>query len=553
MIGLEWLLVSIAVIAACAAMVGTVVAVGLVLSRLGVATGQLLAHLSRCLRGLGSDLVRAVGGMTVAVLLLPVALARVCLLRGRSAREALATAGGEFRAAFRAIFSAVIVRPLEFLGLGSVVQHVGSRLPAALGESRVQRPHTAVARVNFDGFRVLRELQRGGSGARLFVAEPDDRTRRRIELADGFVVIKCFDFDEGTHLAEVLRESRSLEAARKLGLVLDHAATERRFYYVMRYIEGIDLGKFTRRLHEAAGDAPLDRTQIALAAAFVRDMVATLRDWHAAGLLHKDIKPENTIVHEGRATLVDLGLVTPLASQMTLTTHGTEYFRDPEMVRQAIRGTRVSDVDAARFDLYGAGAVLYFVLEGTFPPHGVLSRFRKQSPESLRWIARRAMAEFDQRYATAEEMLRDLDHAILGGDASAVRPADLPSMRGKETDSHVTNADMIDAATVRDDGSGPRGSEATQAHEQARSDRRVTLSLAPPAPPAPPDARLRERPSIRVMNWWTGAYATGSLRPLPALPPAAEQRGIGAAAAVLLVALLAFAASVGLLTWIAAR
>jgi serine/threonine protein kinase len=185
-------------------------------------------------------------------------------------------------------------------------------------------------------------------------------------------------------------------------------------------------------LDEIAGADGLDRERFVLAASLVRDIVATLRDWHAAGLWHKDIKPENAIVLDGRATLVDLGLVTPLASQMTLTTHGTEYFRDPEMVRQALRGARVSDVDAARFDIYGAGAVLHFVLEGTFPAHGVLSGFRKPSPESLRWIARRAMADFDRRYATADEMLRDLDRAIAGGDPAAVRPADLPSMRGGE-------------------------------------------------------------------------------------------------------------------------
>ena len=37
---------------------------------------------------------------------------------------------------------------------------------------------------------------------------------------------------------------------------------------------------------------------------------------------------------DGRVQLVDLGLITPLASAMTLTTHGTEYFRDPELVRK---------------------------------------------------------------------------------------------------------------------------------------------------------------------------------------------------------------------------
>ena len=79
---------------------------------------------------------------------------------------------------------------------------------------------------------------------------------------------------------------------------------------------------------------------------------------HQKGIIHRDIKPENIIVNDAGAHLVDIGLVTSLHSAMTLTTHGTEYFRDPELVRQALKGTKVADVDGSRFDIYSAGAVL---------------------------------------------------------------------------------------------------------------------------------------------------------------------------------------------------
>ncbi|MCP6440745.1 hypothetical protein NL474_30330, partial [Klebsiella pneumoniae] len=77
------------------------------------------------------------------------------------------------------------------------------------------------------------------------------------------------------------------------------------------------------------------------------------------------------------------------------TTHGTEYFRDPEMVRLALRGVKVQEVDGAKFDLYAAGAVLYSMIENSFPAHGVLSPINKRCPEALRWIVRRAMADYD--------------------------------------------------------------------------------------------------------------------------------------------------------------
>lgn len=516
--GLEWLIAVVAMIAVSVALV----ALGIVFGRLGILTASLVKHWAKTLVLLFTDLVRFVGGIVVGVVLLPVSLGRLVIMRPKPALEALKSSGRETLIALKSLCSAAFLRPMQILGLGALATHVATRLRIALGE----QPETRATPAEFVGYTILRELARGGSGARLFVAEPDNKTRRRLKFPSGFVVIKSFDFDDGTQAAEMLREGRALDAARKLGLVLDHEASERRFHYVMRYYEGIDLGRFVRSMHEAAGDEGLDRERLVLVGSLVRDIVATLRDWHDAGLWHKDIKPENAIVHNGRATLVDLGLVTPLASHMTLTTHGTEYFRDPELVRQALRGARVSEVDAARFDIYGAGAVLYFVLEGTFPAHGVLSTFRKQSPASLQWIARRAMADFDRRYPDAEAMLADLDRALIGQDPAAVRPADLPSMRGNETEA---------------------GAEEARSEEARFLDRTLrggeTPAETPPTRPStpPPDAQLLLRPKVKVTNWWTGDYAIVSLRPLPPLFDEPSSRGVAVAVAVFVVALLGFA------------
>ena len=512
-----------------AAVGAAIVATGLLVGKVSIAASLLGMRIARFFRGVAEDLVRAAGGAVVALILLPVALARGLIGRSEGAHRALAGSGTEARRAAASLYSAAIRRPAALLGLTPALTEVELRLPGALGD------RAAGGSAIFAGYRILRELRRGGSGARLFVAEPDDATRRRIGLATGEVVVKSFDFDDGTGLAEMLRESRSLEAARRLGLVLESEAGERRFFYVMRYVEGVDLGTWVRRMHGEAGDRALDRAQVAEVAALVRDLVATLRDWHAAGLLHKDVKPENVVVASGRATLVDLGLVTPIGSHATLTTHGTEYFRDPELVRLALRGARVSDVEAARFDLYGAGAVLYFALEGTFPAHGPLSGFRKASPDALRWIARRAMADFAQRYGDADAMLRDLDVALAADDPFAVRPADLPSVRGEITEA-PTASDAHDASEEA------RFLDATLAGRTATSSGAGVPPTDAPAiaATADPSAKPR-RPAIAVRNWWTGSYAFTSLRPLPAAPPATEQRGAGAAAAVLVASIVILA------------
>ncbi|MCH7792939.1 MAG: hypothetical protein IID31_11760, partial [Planctomycetes bacterium] len=163
---------------------------------------------------------------------------------------------------------------------------------------------------------------------------------------------------------------------------------------------------------------------------YIDDLISTLDTYHQGGLWHKDVKPDNIIVDGTHAQLVDFGLLTSLRSSLTLTTHGTEYFRDPEMVRMALRGVKVHQINGAKFDIYGAGAVLYSAIENSFPAHGGLSHITKRCPEALRWIIRRAMTDYDKRYESAAAMLADLRVVAGAAEPFAVKPVDLPSMKG---------------------------------------------------------------------------------------------------------------------------
>jgi hypothetical protein len=247
-------------------------------------------------------------------------------------------------------------------------------------------------------------------------------------------VIKSFALDAGSTLPQIVRESRALEAASRLGLVLEHELTLTTFHYVMPYVPGEGLDVVIGKMHARGGSAGLCPADLALVMSYASDLLYTLDRFHAEGLWHKDIKPANLIVSRGRAHLVDLGLVTPLESPMTLTTHGTEYYRDPEMVRMALKGLKVHEVDGVKFDLYSAGAVLYSLVEGSFPAHGSLSRITRPCPEALQWIVRRAMGEVKTRYRSAGEMLADLRTVAMARDARLLKPADLPSVSGRTVD-----------------------------------------------------------------------------------------------------------------------
>ena len=379
------------------------------------------------------ETIRFAGSLASAgVLLAPMALS---VLSGNPSR--VAHYGRSFRSEFfsavKSLYRLALRNPLEFVGIGILVHKV----EIGVGEAVRNAPIADVSgssRGQFEGYRIVGSLPTGGSGAKLYVADPTPDKEREFAHAGlppvGQVVIKSFAMGDGPSLPQIVRESRALDAARKLGLVLDHGLDERGFFYVMPYVPGENLSVVTDRMHADSGAGGLSTDRLRQGMSYVSDLLLTLERYHQGGLIHKDVKPDNIIVCGDRAYLVDLGLVTPLRSAMTLTTHGTEYFRDPELVRMAMKGAKVNEVDAVRFDLYGAGAVLFSIIEGSFPAHGGLSEVTKDCPEALKWIVRRAMAEMHGRYGSAREMLLDLHKVLEAAEPLALKPADLPSLGG---------------------------------------------------------------------------------------------------------------------------
>ena len=132
------------------------------------------------------------------------------------------------------------------------------------------------------------------------------------------------------------------------------------FYYAMEYLEGLDLETLVR----ADGAQPAARALHVL-----KQVTGALAEAHGRGLIHRDVKPANIILCERGgvpdvAKVVDFGLVK----------HVEGGFGDPGLTRaDAIAGTPLyispealtapETVDA-RADLYGLGAVAYFLLTG---------------------------------------------------------------------------------------------------------------------------------------------------------------------------------------------
>ncbi len=470
--------------------------------------GWLFRQVFNFIAGEVGDAFRVIGALLTALVLVPVVVGNVLIGRWSASAHFGRAVKSEVVAMGRGCYRMLVGHPARLLCITPLTDGFEKRLPEVFAAAPgADKPKGRQRK--FEGYTIVGSLPGGGSGARLHVAEPDERTlaslaRRGVTDVDQ-VVIKSFSLDDGSSLPQIVRESRSLDAARRLGLILEHELTDERFYYVMRYVPGDSLTLVTQRLHATSPSDGLGSAELGAAISYARDLVATLRKYHDGGLWHKDVKPDNIIVAGGRAHLVDFGLITPLRSAMTLTTHGTEYFRDPEMVRMALKGVKVHEVDGQRFDVYAAGAVIYSVLENSFPAHGGLSQLSRKCPEALRWIVRRAMTDYDKRYASAGDMLADLDALAAAKDPFKVRPAELPSMSGAEDPMPATPPPFApDPEVVR------------------VSERLHDPIPAPPTPNAPqtpeaPKRRSRGRGpgSIRLTDWWTGRYAVNADAPVP--------------------------------------
>lgn len=165
------------------------------------------------------------------------------------------------------------------------------------------------------------------------------------------------------------RFAREVEATTRLThpnavQVYDYGHTDDgTFFYAMEYLPGLTLEELVRRY----GPLPPERVVHLL-----RQVCGALREAHALGLIHRDIKPGNIMVCRlgGRADVVkllDFGLVHDLGHQNpdTKLTRAGSILGSPEfMSPEQARGEPVSD---PRGDLYSLAATAYYALTGQPP------------------------------------------------------------------------------------------------------------------------------------------------------------------------------------------
>ena len=153
---------------------------------------------------------------------------------------------------------------------------------------------------------------------------------------------------------------------------------------------------------------------------YVAQITMAINYLHSNGVIYRDLKPENILIDtQGVIKIMDFGLGMPVRAGVAIEAPG---YLSPEQLQ-----AREPD---SRADFYSFGAVVYTMLTGNLPfPGSSADEIRRKMAEGVPEAPTSVVADIppkleqiilkclsiapDQRYSSAEELLRDLDEVTV--------------------------------------------------------------------------------------------------------------------------------------------
>jgi serine/threonine protein kinase len=283
----------------------------------------------------------------------------------------------------------------------------------------------------FGSYRVLGEIARGGMGV-LFRAKQlrpiaaDPKLKLPDEFALKIILTRAGAAAKAADIERFIREIRVLITLQHPNIVRiwDAGKDQGLHYYAMELIRGESLKDLVR-------ERPLP---LVMSLSVVRDVGSALDALHAAGMLHRDVKPANILVDKSaspfRPVLIDFGLIKgKFAGELTAgkgEVAGTPAYMSPEATDP---GTAHEAGPAS--DLYSLGAVLYYLVTRRSPFLGVraeevIAQVQRDPvkppraivpdlPEAVERIILRCLAKRQEdRFPSMRDLIAALDAEIQG-------------------------------------------------------------------------------------------------------------------------------------------
>ncbi|MBB4704766.1 serine/threonine-protein kinase [Sphaerisporangium siamense] len=347
-------------------------------------------------------------------------------------------------------------------------------------------------------YRLLEEIGRGGMGV---------VWRAHDELLDRTVAVKevlhhaTSEQDRAAFNLRTVREARAAGRLDHPSVIVVHDVIEEdgRPWIVMQLVRSRSLGQVLRE------EGALSPRRVAEIGAQVLD---ALRAAHAAGVLHRDVKPENVLITEaGRVVLTDFGIAT-MPQETALTTtgslSGTPAFLPPERL-QGLPAIPESD-------LWSLGATLYAAVEGRPPfdrgaPVPTMAAVLNDEPDPPRRAGPlvpvlEGLLRKDPALRAPAAWAAEVLGRVAAGDPAARGPAE-----GSWRSTAATSEAAIPWAAPGPQGSpgpyGPQGSQAPYGPQGSHGPYGPQGSHAPYGPHGPgtgsPGARRRVRPGVLVL------------------------------------------------------
>ncbi len=277
-----------------------------------------------------------------------------------------------------------------------------------------------------DRYEIIRLLGRGGMGE-VYLAN-DKRINRNVALK----VLHPDLVSNKESLGRFEREAQAVSALNHPNIITIYEfdkTDDGSSYIVSEYVDGTSLNRII-----GSGLEPDKALDIAIQAA------SALSAAHEAGIIHRDVKPENIVVRpDGYIKVLDFGLAKLADKRDGSAGSGMSGSEDPTVALHktrpgAVMGTaaymspeqaRGLSVDA-RTDIWSVGVVLYEMLTGRRPfvgdtsadiivgvllrePSPIASYRSDVSPE-LEWVVSKALSKnVEARYQTSKELKADLE------------------------------------------------------------------------------------------------------------------------------------------------